>query len=115
MYDGRDQRRMYGSGHASYVVVIGGGQRTRRESDPRAWVEEQKSVSTERSSLLSLVGVRAKLRAACCCGLARVQETLSLSLSRANTSNKLSPTSRKQLADRVAEGHRGLSATSAAA
>jgi hypothetical protein len=51
MYDGRDQRRMYGSGHASYVVVIGGGQRTRRESDPRAWVEEQKSVSTGQASM----------------------------------------------------------------
>jgi hypothetical protein len=88
VHDGRDQRRN-GSGYASeasYVVVIGGGQRTRRESDPRAWVEEQKSVSTDRHrctqrcSLLSFVGVRAQLRAASSCGLARAQERLSHSL-----------------------------------
>jgi hypothetical protein len=134
MYDGRDQRR-------TGVRVVRVEQihplwackpaHEEGESDPRAWVEEQKSRYEHRScgSMHSeeltpahyssvFVGVRAQTP----CKLwlsSRAQERrdlLSRGPPRANTtSDKLSPTSRKQVADRVAEGHRGLDATSAAA
>ena len=114
-------------GHAS--------QRTRRERATRGpgWRSRRVGTSTDhadrctaRSSLQlttprSLSECVLKLRASCGLALSRSGETkgrdlLSRGPPRANTtSDKLSPTSRKQVADRVAEGHRGLDATSAAA